>query len=1377
MPLGIFDSAVFTITANFNSVNESTALTFTVTVNNSALPVINGTTIYWENVGTSRAQDFVEGLNSGSFIINNGVGTVTFTSIADAIQEGTETLIFRIRTNNPIGPIVGEYTVNLNDLVATTAVLETVSEFGRIDIIVNTSGVADNTPLYWTNIGTTNAEDFIQRENTGTFTVINNTGLIRLNMAPDFKVEERETVQLQIRTGSASGPIVATTIPINVTDTDSWPTPDIEYTPSIVTTINVDGAANSFLAGTVYTFSNPGDFNVTFSTQVSADMYLWGGAGGNTTRTSGVTGGVGGYSRGRYTFLPNTTYAVRVGGGGQGGNTGASPIGIGGGGGGFNPATTADGAAGGGLSGVFVGSAAIGNAIIIAGGGGGGAGAQSVVTTNRLVHLDAGDTSSYPGSGTVWSDLSGNGNNFNIVASAYNSSGPKYMDFNGSFGIAKNSGDISLSDATGVTYIVWTRVKNSTAEWRTLTRSYVNDHHVIIEVNNWNIGMYDNDASGFLGTGFSQQSLPNYNTSNWIAMYWRWQSSSPFYEFSYNDTPGTIRGSISNSNARYNRGFGSIGGYHNANSNPSSASQFWGDIAVCMVYNRRLTDAELMQNFNAYNSRFNITTNLGGPGGGSNGVASGTAGIGGGGGSQAAGGTAGSVGTAGSAGTALTGGPGSSAAGGGGGYYGGGGGSSAGPGAGGGGSGYIGGAGLTNAITQASSYAATFSPNPDSSAYKGGAGDGSTIVGGSGNPGKIVMISSDGSSLANYDVTIQYNTSTGIVQTFTVPPDVYWIRVDARGGGGAGSGTSSMAGSPSPGGEGGRIAGWIPVRPRENLNVIVGGGGTNGSVTRSAGGGGGFSGILRNAQHLISAGGGGGGSGGITETPLVSNGVATKQGGHTTVIYNTTATFGLGGINDQGFSGISGSNFGGGSTPALIGDAGTGGGGGGWGVSSGTVGGSIWGFNGGVGGYGGGGAGGSGAQGSSVQRNSPGGGGGGGYLGGEGGRNTASQPGRAGQGGSNFIVYAQYGSSNLIENTSSLIGGGGGGLSGAAGSAGGQGSVAISYKIPYITNGLFIYLNSSFASSYSGTGSAWYDISGNNNHFTLFNSPIMSGGYLRFNGTNQFARSNSQLNLTSFQYVTVEVWFRLTAPFNSGMLYEHTPDWNSNAGGFGLFTNNNGSSSLANMHHTNHNTFGARNYAASFSNQWTHHVHIFGRVSDPTGRQVYVNGQPVNFDGAIYPTATVTGGNSFANNFLWLASRNGGSLLAGSIAIFRVYNRKLTPEEIYYNYERTIQFFPTVGATLTTTVCGTANESGSVSLTAPPGYTFISITFASYGTPNGSCGAFSIGGCHASNSLSIVQGLVVGKSGTVNIPANNATFGDPCVGTFKRLYIEAVAST
>ena len=217
-------------------------------------------------------------------------------------------------------------------------------------------------------------------------------------------------------------------------------------------------------------------------------------------------------------------------------------------------------------------------------------GERNIIPGNQFVYLDATNTDSYPGSGTVWYDISGNGRNFNIASDAFNS-GQQYMDFQTGSRQAKNGGDLSLSG--DVSYVVVTRVRNSTAEWRTLTRSYSSDHHVIIQAGAWNIGMYDNDGSGFIGTGYSQQSLPGYASNAFMIMIWRWSNNdSPTYELTVN---GSQVGTISNSNARYNRGFGSIGGYHGGNQSPTSGSQPWGDIRLFVAYDRRLTDAEVEQ--------------------------------------------------------------------------------------------------------------------------------------------------------------------------------------------------------------------------------------------------------------------------------------------------------------------------------------------------------------------------------------------------------------------------------------------------------------------------------------------------------------------------------------------------------------------------------------------------------------------------------------------------------------------------------------------------------------------------------------------------------------------------------------------------------------
>jgi len=87
-------------------------------------------------------------------------------------------------------------------------------------------------------------------------------------------------------------------------------------------------------------------------------------------------------------------------------------------------------------------------------------------------------------------------------------------------------------------------------------------------------------------------------------------------------------------------------------------------------------------------------------------------------------------------------------------------------------------------------------------------------------------------------------------------------------------------------------------------------------------------------------------------------------------------------------------------------------------------------------------------------------------------------------------------------------------------------------------------------------------------------------------------------------------------------------------------------------------------------------------------------------------------------------------------------------------------------------ICATADENTSAVLTAPEGAVFISVGFASYGTPDGTCSAFTIGGCNASTSQSVSEGYILGNN-TASIPATNGVFSDPCQGTVKRLYVMA----
>jgi hypothetical protein len=99
---------------------------------------------------------------------------------------------------------------------------------------------------------------------------------------------------------------------------------------------------------------------------------------------------------------------------------------------------------------------------------------------------------------------------------------------------------------------------------------------------------------------------------------------------------------------------------------------------------------------------------------------------------------------------------------------------------------------------------------------------------------------------------------------------------------------------------------------------------------------------------------------------------------------------------------------------------------------------------------------------------------------------------------------------------------------------------------------------------------------------------------------------------------------------------------------------------------------------------------------------------------------------------------------------------------------------PELHATTCFPVCGTAPETSpksSVDLQCPDGLAIVAVDFASYGTPTGTCGDFQLGDCNAADSVEVVERLCRGKT-SCTVDATNPTFGDPCVGTTKRLFIQ-----
>lgn len=327
--------------------------------------------------------------------------------------------------------------------------------------------------------------------------------------------------------------------------------------------------------------------------------------------------------------------------------------------------------------------------------------------------------------------------------------------------------------------------------------------------------------------------------------------------------------------------------------------------------------------------------------------------------------------------------------------------------------------------------------------------------------------------------------------------------------------------------------------------------------------------------------------------------------------------------------------------------------------------------------------------------------------------------------------------------------------------------MGIAYNSSIVTNGLVLCVDAANRKTYPGSGSILYDISGNNNNFTLVNTPLVANNRIQFNGTNQYAYTTSALNLSGLSAITVEMWIYM-ANGNTAMAIEHTANWNTNTGGWGMAINDSGNGgNIDNYCHTNHNTSIARNYAYTRST-WNQHVNIYSTVSDATGRITYLNGALISFNSINgYATGTSTaGGSSLPNATLYLGSRGGASaFLNGSISMLRIYNRKLSADEILQNFIATNSRYrtETTYVVIATTVPGAptvgtpARVSGSstqidVPFTAPASDGGAPITsYTAVSSPGNITGSISQSG----SGTIRVSGLTAGTSYTFTVYATN----------------------
>jgi hypothetical protein len=209
------------------------------------------------------------------------------------------------------------------------------------------------------------------------------------------------------------------------------------------------------------------------------------------------------------------------------------------------------------------------------------------------------------------------------------------------------------------------------------------------------------------------------------------------------------------------------------------------------------------------------------------------------------------------------------------------------------------------------------------------------------------------------------------------------------------------------------------------------------------------------------------------------------------------------------------------------------------------------------------------------------------------------------------------------------------------------------------TDGLVLYLDAGTSLSYPGSGTTWYDLKSMSNNSTLVNGPTYSSnnwGYITFDGSNDYADFYAP-NLTTT--ATVEMWVNLGAAFSGKMFM----GWNAYdiycAGGSIGYNTGNG------------DVYGISSATVSSLGcvgNWKQYIFEFRSDVSYTNNKIYVNTSSQSL------SQISSSENAGARNFnsglgriaLWRA--NTGYEMPMNCAIFRVYNKSLSSNEISQNF-------------------------------------------------------------------------------------------------------------
>lgn len=213
-----------------------------------------------------------------------------------------------------------------------------------------------------------------------------------------------------------------------------------------------------------------------------------------------------------------------------------------------------------------------------------------IVTNGLVLCLDAANRKSYPGTGTAWTNVSGSENNGILTnGPSYSTTRGGMISFDGVDDYVATSFNTALEDFT---ICCWFQKTGATVSYeRIVDKSYINGFWIGREssnANKWGGGV--REANGPFGRYITLTD------GQWHFIVSRRQGTT--HTIFGDGITGFTSGTVSNTaldatNLELSRVSG--GG------NPMS-----GNISVLNVYNRALSNDEILQNFNALRGRFGI---------------------------------------------------------------------------------------------------------------------------------------------------------------------------------------------------------------------------------------------------------------------------------------------------------------------------------------------------------------------------------------------------------------------------------------------------------------------------------------------------------------------------------------------------------------------------------------------------------------------------------------------------------------------------------------------------------------------------------------------------------------------------------------------------